>query len=83
LDKGKQSINKIQSLKSITIIQEKQLSQNESKTSKQNINSILIRMMMLEALLDIQLALLNLSADRVNLPLNGADISLHHAHSSQ
>jgi len=34
-------------------------------------------MMMLETLLDIELALLNSSADRVDLPLNRADISLH------
>jgi hypothetical protein len=40
-------------------------------------------MMMLEALLDIQLALLNSSADSVDLPLNGANIYLHHAHNSQ
>jgi len=40
-------------------------------------------MMMLEALLDIQLALLNLSVDRADLPLNGADICLDHALSSQ
>jgi len=40
-------------------------------------------MMMLEALRDIKLALLNSSADRVDLPLNGADITLHRTHSSQ
>jgi hypothetical protein len=33
--------------------------------------------------LDIHLALLNSSADRADLPLNGVDICLHHAHSSQ
>jgi hypothetical protein len=38
---------------------------------------------MLEALLDIKLALLNSSADRADLPLNGADISLHRTQSSQ
>jgi hypothetical protein len=32
--------------------------------------------MVLEAILDIELALLNSSADRANLPLNRADISL-------
>jgi hypothetical protein len=40
-------------------------------------------MMMLKALLDIKLALLNSSANSANLLLNGADISLYHAHSSQ
>jgi len=40
-------------------------------------------MMMLEALLDIKLALLNSSADRADLLLNEADISLHHTHSRQ
>jgi hypothetical protein len=34
-------------------------------------------MMMLEALLDIKLALLNSSSYRVDLLLNGADISLY------
>jgi hypothetical protein len=40
-------------------------------------------MMMLETLLDIKLALLNSSADRADLPLDGADISLHRTHSHQ
>jgi hypothetical protein len=40
-------------------------------------------MMMLEALLDIQLALLNSSAGRADLPLNGANISLHRTKSNQ
>jgi hypothetical protein len=34
-------------------------------------------MMMLKTLMDVELTLLNSSADRVNLPLNRADISLH------
>jgi hypothetical protein len=38
---------------------------------------------MLEAFLDIKLALLNSSADRADLPLNRADISLHRTHSRQ
>jgi hypothetical protein len=59
------------------------LSQNKAKTSKQNKKSILIMMMMLEAFLDIKLALLNSSADQADLLLNGADISLHHTHSRQ
>jgi len=59
------------------------LSQNKVKTSKQNKKSILIRMMMLEPLLDIKLTLLNSSADRADLLLNGADISLHCTHSCQ
>jgi len=40
-------------------------------------------MMVLETLLDIKLALLNSSADRADLPLNGADISLHQTQCSQ
>jgi hypothetical protein len=40
-------------------------------------------MMMLEALLDIHLALLNSSGDGADLPLSGTDISLHRAYSSQ
>ncbi len=40
-------------------------------------------MMILKVLLDIKLALLNLSADKADLPLNGADISLHRTQSSQ
>jgi hypothetical protein len=38
---------------------------------------------MLEALLDIKLALVHSSADRADLSLNGADISLHRIKSSQ
>jgi hypothetical protein len=59
------------------------MSQNKAKTSKQNKKSILIRIMMLKALLDIKLALLNSSADRADLPLNGIDIALHRTHSHQ
>jgi hypothetical protein len=45
--------------------------------------SILIRMMMLETLLDIKLALLYSSADRVYLQLNRAYITLHRTQCSQ
>jgi hypothetical protein len=40
-------------------------------------------MMVLETLLDIKLAPLNTSADRMDLPLNGADIALHRTQCSQ
>jgi hypothetical protein len=53
------------------------MSQNKSKTPKTINKSILIKMMVLKTLLDIKQALLNLSADRANLPLNRADITLH------
>jgi hypothetical protein len=51
------------------------MSQNKSTKHEKEKQSILIGKIVLETLLDIELALLNSSTDRIDLPLNRAQCS--------